>query len=425
MPIDSMLKTPSASRIHTRASGTGRDRQLRILFISRAYPNNVLKLLGLWVEGLVRHCARSAECKVIAPVPYCPPVPGLGEEYSRFRRISHRSIENGVEVFHPRFVVPPGHWFHGTEGVPYYLSAARLASKLRREFPFDVIHAHFSYPDGWVAAKLGRKFGVPVIITEQNPWKPWMDDFPFVLKQAKWAAEQSAFHVAISTVVRDEIAHFTGDTQRLRTIPDGVDDSIFKLPNGAVQRKNNQILFVGVIRPVKGVDVLIKALRLLADKGRTEKLVLVGESFYVAYKKEYDRLRQMTIDLGLGDRVEFAGGKPIGELVRYMQESGVLVLPSRKESLGMVLVEALACGTPVVATHCGGPADIVNDNVGALVPPDNPEALAHALEQVIDRGRQYDPAALRAHALEKFSWQRITEQYFELYREAIAQHKPA
>jgi glycosyltransferase involved in cell wall biosynthesis len=406
----------------SRAGQVERERPLRVLFLSRSYPNNVLKLLGLWVEGLVRHCARSCECKVISPVPYCPPLPGLGEEYSRFRKIVRQRYDGGAEVYHPRFLVPPGHRFHGTEGVPYYFAAQRLASRLRSRFPFDVIHAHFTYPDGWVAARMGRKFGVPVIITEQNPWKPWMDDFPFVRRQAVWAAGQSTFHIAISTVVRDEIANFTGESDRLRIIPDGVDESIFTLPNGTTRPKKNQILFVGVVRPTKGVDVLLKALRLLADRGRDEKLLLVGESFYVSYRKEYDRLRQMTADLGLGDRVHFAGGKPVGELVRDMQESSVLVLPSRKESLGMVLVEALACGTPVVATRCGGPEDIVNDSVGALVPPEDPEALAQAIERVIDGRDRYEPASLRSYALQKFSWQRVTEQYLDLYKEAIARH---
>jgi glycosyltransferase involved in cell wall biosynthesis len=250
-----------------------------------------------------------------------------------------------------------------------------------------------------------------------------MDDYPLVLRQARWAAQQSAFHIAVSRVVHDEIAHFTGETEKLRIIPNGVDCSIFTLANGSTRPKKNQILFVGVIRPVKGVDILLKALRLLANRGRHEKLLLVGESFYTAYRKEYDRVRQLASDLGLGDRVEFVGGKPVADLVRHMQESTVLVLPSRKESLGMVLAEALACGTPVVATRCGGPEEIVNDQVGALVPPENPEALASAIERVIDGRDRYNAADLRSYALERFSWQQITAQYLDLYRESVARHR--
>jgi glycosyltransferase involved in cell wall biosynthesis len=248
-----------------------------------------------------------------------------------------------------------------------------------------------------------------------------MDDYPAVRRQAVSAAARCEFHVAISEVVRREIAFFADQPAKLRVIPDGIDPSVFTLPAGPPGRKK-QILFVGIIRPVKGVDVLLKALRFLVDRGRDERLVLVGESFYPAYRREYERLRRMSLELGLGERVEFAGGKPIDELVRHMQESAVLVLPSRKESLGMVLVEALACGTPVVATRCGGPEDIVNDRVGILVPPEDPAALADGIERVLTRANEYSPSALRAYAVEKFSWRRVASQYSELYREAIARH---
>jgi len=395
------------------------DPRPKVLCLSRNYPNNVLTLLGLWVEGLVRHSAGFCGIKVVSPVPYCPPLPGLKNDYKRFRSIDRSRWTDGVEIFHPRFVVPPGHQLHGVESFTYYAAVVSLIEKLRRNFPFDLIHAHYSYPDGWVAAKLGKRFNVPVIITEQNPWKPWMDDYALVRRQAVWAARQCTFHIAISEVVRQEIEKFTGESQKLRVIPDGIDGSVFTLPRDLSKPRKKQILFVGVIRPVKGVDVLLKSLRLLVDRGRDERLVLVGDSFYPAYRREYERMQQLTRDLGLTDRVNFAGKKPINELVQYMQESAVLVLPSRKESLGMVLAEALACGTPVVATRCGGPEEIVTNRVGVLVRPDDPDALAAGIELVIDRPEAYDPVSLREHALEKFSWTKIANQYADLYREAI------
>ena len=86
----------------------------------------------------------------------------------------------------------------------------------------------------------------------------------------------------------------------------------------------------------------------------------------------------------------------------------------------MVLAESLACGTPVVATRCGGPEDIVTDQVGALVEPENPLALADGIERVLNRPGGFDPIALRAYALERFSWDRISKQYLELYGQAVA-----
>ncbi len=401
-------------------SGPVPGRRLKVLVLSRNYPNDVMPVMGLWVEGLVRYCAGLCDIRVVAPVPYCPPFPGLSESYTRFRRIPPRETRQGVDILHPRFLLPPGYAFHGLESIPYYWSAAGCIDRLRRDFDFDIIHAHFSFPDGCVAARLGRRYGVPVIITEQAPWRPWMDDYKLARRQALWAACRSAFHIAISRSVRDEIVHFAGHSDRLRVIPDGVDTSVFTLPRNGIRRLSNRILFVGVVRPAKGVDVLLRALRLLNDRGRVVELAMVGDPYYQAYRKEYDRLRRLVSELGLDAQVEFAGRKSEDELVRYMQESALLVLPSRKESLGMVLAEAISCGTPVVATRCGGPEDIVNDQVGVLVPTENPEALADGIAHVLDRRAQYDPEHLHRYIEENFSWESVARRVMPLYTEAVS-----
>jgi glycosyltransferase involved in cell wall biosynthesis len=311
---------------------------------------------------------------------------------------------------------------HRLEWATYHLAVKGLVRRLRQSFPFDLIHAHFVYPDGVVAARLARRFGVPLIITEHVRWRPWLDNFPGVRRRALEAVRESTFQVAVSTMGRDSITHFTGELSSLRIIPDGVDGSVFTLPPAEVRRIPAQVLFVGVVRPVKGVDILLRAMRLLADRGRAARLVILGGSFYENYRREDDRLRQMAHELGLDSRVQFVGEKPLPELVRCMQESAVLVLPSRAESFGQVLVEALACGTPVVATRCGGPEDIVNEEVGVLVPPENPEELARGIEHVLDHAVDYDPVRLREYVLRRFSWETIAKDTASLYREAVRLH---
>jgi glycosyltransferase involved in cell wall biosynthesis len=391
---------------------------LKVLVFSRNYPNNIIKILGLWVEGLVRHVGKVCEPKVIAPVPYCPPLLGRSQS-TRFRAVERQRWADGIEVLHPRLFVGPGHSFHQFASTMYYLAVRRLVDRLRERFPFDLIHAHFTYPDGVVAARIARRYGVPLIITEQVTWHPWIDNYPRVRRLSLRAISESTFPIAISRSVRDSITYYTGELPNLHIIPDGVDGSIFRRRPDGLQLSPDQVLFVGVTRPLKGVDILLKAMRLLVDRGSPAKLLLVGGSFYAAYRQEHDRLVQMAQDLGLTDHVHFGGEKPLPELVRHMQESALLVLPSRIESFGAVLVEALACGTPVVATRCGGPEDIVTDEVGVLVPPENPEALAAAIEQVLQQRAHYDPAKLRAYALERFSWDRIARDVVQLYQQAI------
>jgi glycosyltransferase involved in cell wall biosynthesis len=392
----------------------------RVLVLSRNYPNNVMPLLGLWVQGLVRESARFCGLKVISPVPYCPPLPGIPEEYARFRRVARSGWDGDIEVFHPRFLVGPRYSTHQLEWLLYYAGIRKTVARLRRSFPFDLIHAHFTYPDGVVAAHLGRHYNVPIIITEQNPWGPWLDEYPAVRRRSVWAAKQSACQIAISRAVRQTIENYAGNLEQLAVIPDGVDGSVFTLSQGKPERVANQILFVGAIRPVKGVDILLRALRVLADKGRKINLLVIGEAFYGAYRQEELRLKELMSELKLADQVRFAGKQPLLELVRQMQRSAALVLPSRAESLGMVLVEALACGTPVVATRCGGPEDIVNDRVGVLVPPEDPDALAKAIAHVVDHPERYGAHELRAHALEHFGLESVGRRLARIYEGALS-----
>jgi glycosyltransferase involved in cell wall biosynthesis len=391
----------------------------KVLVLSKSYPNHVFEVQGLWVENLVRHSAKFCEPRVIAPVQYCPPIPGLPEYYKRFRSVPRHCFASGIEVFHPRMLVGPGYSLHSIESRIYYWAARRVAKRLRRDFPFELIHAHFTYPDGVAAVRLGKQFGVPVIITEQNPWGPWMDEDTAVRRQTIRAAQECTFQIAISHSVRESIVRLTGESDKLRVVPDAVDGDTFTLLEKGRQLIPNQIIFVGAIRPVKGVDVLLRAVRLLVDAGRDAKLVLVGESFFRNYQKEYNRLRQMAAELTIAGRVNFAGKKPLAELVSEIQRSALLVLPSRAESFGMVLVEALACGTPVVATRCGGPEDIVNDQVGVLVPPEDPEALAAGIAHVLDKRSSYNPAVLRSYALQQFGLDSVGSRLKSLYAEAL------
>lgn len=399
--------------------GDSASSRIRVLVLSRNYPNNVMDVLGLWVRGQVRAAAKFCDLKVVSPVPYCPPLPRLAESFTRFRRVERRRCDRGIESFHPRFLSGHGLATHRIEWLLYDVAIRKTVNAIHRQFPFDLIHAHFTYPDGVVAARLARRYGVPFVITEHNLWGPWMNEFPSVVRRTIWAARQSACHIAVSEAARSRIEEFAGTLTRSVVIPVPVDPTEFTLPTDPEAFDPDQILFVGAVRPVKGVDVLLQALRRLVDRGRATRLTIVGDAFYSAYRREENRLRELTAQLGLGTRVEFVGKKRPPELTRTIQQSALLVLPSRMESLGLVLAESLACGTPVVATRCGGPEDIVNDRVGVLVPPGDPEALAEGIAHVLDNRRRYDPAELRRHALGKFGIESVGERLRQVYEEVL------
>jgi glycosyltransferase involved in cell wall biosynthesis len=309
------------------------------------------------------------------------------------------------------------------EGSLYYAGVVGEVDRLRRSFQFDIIHAHFTYPDGWAAVQLGKRYGVPVVITEHASWQAWADKSPLVRRQALQALSECDFHVSVGTALHREIAQYLTDASKLHVIPCGVDGSTFTLSKRTTTRSEHQVLFVGHIRHVKGLDILLRAMDLLARRGRKETLLVVGDTYYSEYARTALEARRLSQKLGLDGRVTFAAGRDHPEIARLMQESAVVVLPSRRETLGMVLVEALACGTPVVATRSGGPQDIVTDEVGLLTSVNDPEALAEAIAFVVDNRKKYDPERLHAVAMAKFSGAVVAEQYLTLYARAFAAHR--
>jgi len=408
----------SISHATSSRSAENRNHRLKVLVIARNYPNPVMPFLGAWNAQWTRFMARHCDCRVVAPVPYCPPIP-LPSSIRRFRRVPAREVNNGIEVSHPRFVSGPGYFLHRFDSTLWLLSLRSHFDQLRREFPFDLIHVHFSYPDGVVAAEIARRYGVPFIITEHARWRPWMDRYPSVRRKAIRASHSAAFHTGVSRFVVDLIREYTGESERLRVSHLGVDGSVFDLPRPVEKRDLQRVLYVGRLHLVKGVDVLLRAMALLVKRRPTLRLTLVGGNFlYGRTSREADYMRQLACALGLEKHVEFVEPKPAPEVAKLMRQSAVLVLPSRSETFGTVLVEALACGTPVVATDCGGPADIVRQDVGRLVPKESPEALSDAIGEVVDNLEKYSPERLRDYALKNFSWESLAEKTLNLYQQA-------
>lgn len=385
--------------------------------LARSYPNTAIPLLGLWTRGLVRCAAAGAEIKVISPVPYAPPMPATAalESYVLQRRVPRRSWDGPIETLHPRILVGPGYTTRPLEAASYAASAFRTARRLRATFPFDVIHAHFGYPDGVVGVALGRRYRVPVVISEHVPWLEWMHSPNAVRRQTLWAARNCAALAPVSHYVGATIAELLGNGHTTaEPITPAVDGGVFRLaPAGS--RRPDQVLFAGAVRHVKGVDVLVEALARLRPSRPGLRLVLAGDPFFRTYVRDTSTVLERARALGVRDCIDVIGGQPPGELARLMGESSVLVVPSRAESFSAVSIEALACGTPVVATRCGGPEEIVTPAVGRLVRNEDPADLADALAAVLDDPGRYDPPALRRYALERYGTDVLERRLAALY----------
>jgi teichuronic acid biosynthesis glycosyltransferase TuaC len=394
-------------------------RRPRVLDLARNYPSDVIPTLGLWTRRLVDASCRSADPTVIAPVPYAPPLLPI-ESFARFRRIARQRRDGAWTVYHPRVPLAPGYALHPLEAALAWLPVRRLADRLHAVHRFDLIHAHFIYPEGVMAARLGQRWGVPVVATEQSAWLPWFDQYPLVRRQVLRSLPQIRLVLPVSSWLQRNIAEAVGDRATTRVLPNVVDEATFTLADTDGAWDPNQLLFVGLIRRVKGLDLLVRAMALLAARRQGLRLLVVGGAFYRGYQRDEAEVRRLVTALGLEDRIQFAGQSSPAEVVAAMQRSALLVVPSRRETFSAVTAEAIASGTPVLATRCGGPEDIITPDNGRLVAPEDPDALARGIEEMLALRPRFDRRAMRAGVVGRFGMDVTASRIAAIYAEVLA-----
>ena len=362
----------------------------RVVVLARNYPGPGLPTRGLWVQRLVRAGAAAADLSVVAPVPYS------------IRSIPLRRSEDGIDVWRPRSLGGVMHSLHRLDAWLDFPAISSITDRLHAERRIDAIHAHFIYPEGVVAAKLGRRYGVPVVTTEHSFWRPWMDRHPRVWRQVQAILADVRMITTVSEAVRAQVENMIGDAVESRVLHNVLDEETFVAPSDDDAVDPNRILFVGVIRHVKGLDLLLRALALLRSRRPALSLLVIGRGYLRGYEADEREARRLAAELRLTDCVRWAGELPPSAVAAHMRGSGVVVIPSRRESFCSVGIEALASGTPVVATRCGGPEEYVSDACGRLVPVEDPEALACAIDDVLSKRALFDRAQLSANAVTQF-----------------------
>jgi glycosyltransferase involved in cell wall biosynthesis len=203
-----------------------------------------------------------------------------------------------------------------------------------------------------------------------------------------------------------------------RVMPNVLDERVFQ-PFGEEQRQTDLLLFVGVVRHVKGFDVLVQALPdLLRDRPRL-RVELIGDAFYPLYRRDLQDALTLAQRLGVRDAIHLAGSAPPLSVAAAMRRASVVVVPSRRESFSSVTMEAIACGTPVVVTRCGGPEDIVESGQGLVVEPENPAKLGRAIRTILDQADEVNPSAMHEAMARRFGRAAAAARLRTLYLEAL------
>lgn len=382
---------------------------MNILVLTTLYPNNVQHRHGIFIENRVKELVNrypDAKVKVVAPVPYFPswlPV----TSYQQYSQVVKKEMRSGIEILHPRYWVIPKIGMNITPYFLYQTSLTAIKDIQQAGFAVDVIDSHYFYPDGVVASWIGKKLNIPVMVTARGSDINVIPHNNTARKRIVKAMNNVQVNAAVSKALVNEMVKLAPSANVPVVLRNGVDLKVFTpeavkpiLPCD-IEEDEKLIISVGNLVELKGHHLVIEALTLVAKI----KLIIIGDG---PMRPELER---QVIDLNLQERVFFTGNIQQYELPGYYAAADALVLASSREGMPNVLLESLACGTPVVATDVGGCREVVDQCVGRILYKRSFEEIAQALVTIFENN--FLPEEVRKYA-SSFGWQETAAKQFEL-----------
>ncbi len=394
---------------------------MRVLVFTTVFPNPAQPLRGLFVHERIRHLARHAEVRVVAPVAW--------HLRKRSQVRAARSEEAGLAprssllippVEHPTFFYIP-RFLKFLDGLLLFLSVLRCVRRLRREFNFDLIDAHFGYPDGFAAVLLGHWFGRPVTVTLRGS-ETEHAQHSLKRRMLAWVLKKAQRVITVSHPLAKLTQNLGVPAESVQVIANGVDAEQFAPRERAECRRalglpeaGRLLVSVGHLSARKGFHHVLNVLPALLAECPDLKFAVVGG---MEANNGYEAaLRRQVANLGLSDRVIFAGPRPPAEVALWLNAADWFVLASAREGCPNVVWEAMACGRPVVATCVGEVERIVPDFAGILCAGDgDDEELERCLRQAMRQ--QWDSNRIRAHAA-RHTWDQVARRVLEQWNEAL------
>ena len=381
----------------------------RVLFLTRWYPLESKPAKGLFVREHARAASLGNEVTVLH---LAGPDPTLKSWWS-FEELNDPRLTLGLPTFRVWYRQPR---LRGTEYARFLLSGMRAVRQLKaRVGGWDLIHAH-EFDAAFLAILLKGMRGVPVVATEHSTHFPRNLLRHRAIWRARFAFRRCAFVLPVSQALERAIAGYRIPA-RFVVVPNTVDLELFRpVPSIDSGRGSNrgrkQLTVVSRLTDVKGIPILLDACAHLARMRRDWRLDIIGDG---PGRRSYE---ERVNALGLEDWVRFRGLQSRAEVARFLQRAHLHVVPSNQETFCVAAVEALACGTPVVATRSGGPEEFVRPDVGRLVEPGDPAALASAIAQALESSFPPRDVISRV-ARDRFSHEAVGAALSDLYEEAL------
>lgn len=269
----------------------------------------------------------------------------------------------------------------------------------------DIIHAHVTVPAGYAACILGKKYNIPVVVTEHcgNLERFYKNDL--FKDYGKFVLENSTYST-VSKYMKDIVLKYTDECY---IIPNLVDTTPF---NNSIKRKLDKtfkLVSVCALREGKRLDIAFKAIKKLKDKGINIHLDVIGDGFYENYYK------QVCNELKLNKEVTFLGRKDKLEIAEILKKENALLISSELESFGIPGIEAMASGLPIISTDCLGPPEYIDSKVGVICKVNDVDDMANKIKYIINNYDKYDSNYIRKVA-SKYSKEEVIKNTIEIYK---------
>jgi len=384
--------------------------------VSHLFPNSLQPNLGIFVKERLKYVARKTNLSVIAPIPKFPFM-NLLDKYYGIDDIEHQEIVEGVHVYHPRYFMIPK-YLKCLDAAFYSLSLRHFAEDFIRVNKIDILDFHWVYPDGIAGIDWARKSGKKIIVTVRGNEAIHYYEKTRVREIIK--EQLSSFHhiITVSNDLKNKVINsYSVQPDKVTVIPNGIDSTKFyPIEKSAAKAychlddNKRIILTVSRLSSEKGLEFLIQAVSKI--KSTDVMLIIIGDGPLKG------KLTNMVKSLGLAESVRFMGNIGHSDIIKWYNSADIFCLPSLWEGCPNVVIEALACGIPVVATNVGGIPDLVpGDQAGCLVPPGNIEALASAIDKSLNA---HLDRRLIADCGSSNSWINVAEKVIEVYNKVLS-----
>lgn len=385
-----------------------------IAIYSSLFPNSIQPTAGLFIRERMFRMGQHATLVVVSPQPWFPFQSLIRHFKPDYRPMPpHEETQQGVTVLFPRFLSVPG-IFRWLDGISMALCTFALMRRLKRDRQVGIIDAHFAYPCGFAATKLGRWLGLPVTITLRGTEARHLLE-PRLRDQVIDAVREASRVFSVSDSLRQLMIAQGVSPDQVTVVGNGVDLEKFQpVPKDSARRELGLpddacvLVTVGGLVERKGFHRVIELLPALIARFPTLHYLVVGGP-----SPEGDmsaELRRQVEELGLKSRVSFTGPLPPDKLKLPLSASDVFVLSTRNEGWANVILEAMACGLPVIATDVGGNSEVVTaPSLGQIVPFGDSPALARAIVDALERN--WDRDTIIAYARDNTWDKRIADLY--------------